>query len=119
MKDGKPESLAEALLLLEKMNARLSEKDQKIREQQAEIKILNERYKFNDDIKFKVVNGYVEKKKKINKQRLHEVLNEYPFIFDKSEKLENKVMYFIKKRYEYDINCNSVREILYDDNEEV
>ena len=35
MKDGKPESLAEALLLLEKMNARLSEKDQKIREQQA------------------------------------------------------------------------------------
>ena len=34
MKDGKPESLAEALLLLEKMNARLSEKDQKIREQQ-------------------------------------------------------------------------------------
>ena len=30
MKDGKPESLAEALLLLEKMNARLSEKDQKI-----------------------------------------------------------------------------------------
>ena len=27
MKDGKPESLAEALLLLEKMNARLSEKD--------------------------------------------------------------------------------------------
>ena len=32
MKDGKPESLAEALLLLEKMNARLSEKDQKIRE---------------------------------------------------------------------------------------
>lgn len=43
MKDGKPESLAEALLLLEKMNARLSEKDQKIREQQAEIKILNEK----------------------------------------------------------------------------
>ena len=34
---------AEALLLLEKMNARLSEKDQKIREQQAEIKILNEK----------------------------------------------------------------------------
>lgn len=83
------------------------------------IKILNERYKFNDDIKFKVVNGYVEKKKKINKQRLHEVLNEYPFIFDKSEKFENKVMYFIKKRYEYDISCDSVREILYDENEEV
>lgn len=43
MKDGKSESLAEALLLLEKMNARLSEKDQKIREQHAEIKILNEK----------------------------------------------------------------------------
>lgn len=34
MKEVKPESLAEALLLLEKMNVRLSEKDQKIREQQ-------------------------------------------------------------------------------------
>ena len=43
MKDGKPESLAEALLLLEKMNARLSEKEQKIREQQVEIQILNEK----------------------------------------------------------------------------
>lgn len=34
MKEVKPESLVEALLLLEKMNVRLSERDQKIREQQ-------------------------------------------------------------------------------------
>lgn len=30
MKDGQPESLAEALLLIEKMKGKLSEKDQKI-----------------------------------------------------------------------------------------
>ena len=66
------------------------------------INILNERYKFNDNIKFKVVNGYVEKKKKVNKQRLNEVMSEYPFIFDKSQKLEDKIVYFIKKRYEYE-----------------
>ena len=37
MKDGKPESLAEALLLIEKMKGKLSEKDQKIEKQKQEI----------------------------------------------------------------------------------
>lgn len=82
------------------------------------INILNERYKFNDNIKFKVVNGYVEKKKKVNKQRLDEVMSEYPFIFDKSQKLEDKIVYFIKKRYEYDISHEHVTDILYGDNNE-
>ena len=37
MKDGKPESLAEALLLIEKMKGKLYEKDQKIEKQKQEI----------------------------------------------------------------------------------
>lgn len=37
MKDGQPESLAEALLLIEKMKGKLSEKDQKIEKQKQEI----------------------------------------------------------------------------------
>lgn len=82
------------------------------------MNILNERYKFNNNIKFKVVNGYVEKKKKINKKKLNELLSEYPFVFDKSQKLENKVEYFIKKRYNYDIETSHVIDILYDKNED-
>ena len=60
----------------------------------------------------------VMKKKKVNKERLNEVMNDYPFIFDKSQKLEDKIVYFIKKRYEYDISPDHVIDILYDDKKE-
>lgn len=79
------------------------------------INILNERYKFNDSVKVKLVNGYVEKKRKINKEKLSSVMNEYPMIFDKSIKLEDKIIYFIKKRYEKDISLEDMKKYLYDD----
>lgn len=82
MKDGKPESLAEALLLLEKMNARLSEKDQKIREQQAEIKILNEK------LAVKRAREFASKTESLKK-----LYESQPFLFDVEEmglKLENQ-----------------------------
>ena len=82
MKDGKPESLAEALLLLEKMNARLSEKDQKIREQQAEIKILNEK------LAVKRAREFASKTESLKK-----LYESQPFLFDAEEmglKLENQ-----------------------------
>lgn len=37
MKNGQPESLAEALLLIEKMKGQLSEKNEKIEKQKLEI----------------------------------------------------------------------------------
>ena len=74
MKDGKPESLAEALLLLEKMNARLSEKDQKIREQQAEIKILNEK------LAVKRAREFAAKTESLKK-----LYESQPFLFDAEE----------------------------------
>ena len=43
MKNGLPESLAEALLLIEKQKKRISEQEEKIRAQQGEIKILNDK----------------------------------------------------------------------------
>ena len=82
MKDGKPESLAEALLLLEKMNARLSEKDQKIREQQAEIKILNEK------LAVKRAREFAAKTESLKK-----LYESQPFLFDAEEmgiKVENQ-----------------------------
>ena len=43
MKNGQPESLAEALLLIEKQKKRIYEQEEKIRAQQGEIKILNDK----------------------------------------------------------------------------
>lgn len=81
------------------------------------INILNERYKFNDSIKVKVVNGYVEKKKRINKEKLNDVMSEYPMIFDKSAKLEDKIYYFIKKRQNKEVPKDNIKKYLYGDNE--
>ena len=81
------------------------------------INLLNERYKFNDSVKIQVVNGYVEKKKKINKEKLNNVLNEFPMIFDKSVKIEDKIVYFIKKRKNKDIPLEHVKEYLYSNEE--
>lgn len=81
------------------------------------INILNERYKFNNSVKVKIVNGYVEKKKKVNKERLNEVLSSYPMIFDKSVSLEDKIVYYIKKKQNRDISIDNVKKYLYTKNE--
>lgn len=78
------------------------------------INVLNERYKHNDTVKIKITNGYVEKKKKINKEKLNDALSEYPMIFDKSAKLEDKIVYFIKKKYDKDISVENTKKYLYE-----
>ncbi len=78
------------------------------------INALNERYKFNDAIKVNITNGYVEKKKSVNKKKLHDALNEFPMIFDKSVQIENKVVYFIKKKNNREIPLQNVKKYLYE-----
>ena len=78
------------------------------------MRILNERYKFNDSIKVNVTNGYVEKKKSINRKSLNDAMDEYPMIFDKSVKIENKVMYFIKKKFDRDVDLEQIKKYLYE-----
>lgn len=77
------------------------------------INILNERYKFNDSVKVQITNGYVEKKKKINKTQLDSMMSEYAMIFDKSVQIEDKIVYYIKKLYNTDIDLDIVKSILY------
>ena len=76
------------------------------------IKVLNERYKFNDKVKLQITNGYVDKQRKINKEKLNESLSEYPMIFDKSYPLEDKLVYFIKKKWDRDIDTEKVKKYL-------
>lgn len=85
---------------------------------EAIIQVLNERYKFNDRINVKIVNGYVEKKKKANKEKFSELVNEYPLIFDKMVKLEDKIEYYIKKKYEREVPLENIKLYLYGDMEE-
>lgn len=75
---------------------------------------LNERYKFNDSIKVNITNGYVEKKKAANKKKLNEALEEYPLIFDKSVKIEDKIIYFVKKQLDRDLPLDRVKKYLYE-----
>jgi len=94
MKNGQPESLAEALLLIEKMKGQLSEKDkkienqkerlsekdkkleskdQKIREQQAEIADLKEKLALK---RYREFAAKSEKTKKINAEKAFEIADE-------------------------------------------
>lgn len=76
------------------------------------IKVLHDRYKFNDNIKVDVTNGYIEKKNKINKQKVNEILDEYSMIFDKSIEIEDKIIYYIKKKYDKELSYDVVHNIL-------
>lgn len=78
------------------------------------MNVLNERYKFNDSVKVNVTNGYVEKKKSANKKSLHDALNEFPMIFDKSVTIENKIIYYIKKKFDRDLELSQVKKYLYE-----
>ena len=78
------------------------------------INILNERYKYNNLIKVQLVNGYVKNKKKINKKKLNDTIEEFPMIFDKSVKLENKIEYFIKKKNNKEIPIDIIKKYLYE-----
>lgn len=77
------------------------------------IHILNERYRYKKSVKVEITNGYVEKRRIINKKRLNETIEEFPLIFDKSASLENKVFYFIKKRSEKEIPLENIKKYLY------
>ena len=89
MKNGKPESLAEALLLIEKMKGQLSEKNEKIekqkleiqeqqneiREKQVEIERLNELHAHK---RYREFAAKSEKTRKINAKKPFEVADENP-----------------------------------------
>ena len=76
------------------------------------INLLNERFKFMEDIKIEVVNGYVELKKQANKEQIKEVFDKYDIIFDKNESDENKIAFFIKEKNGKDIPGVTIKKYL-------
>lgn len=77
------------------------------------IDYLKERYNFNSEIKISVTNGYIAKKQKASKEQIKNVIDKYGCIFDKSVKLEDKIAYFIKTKYDSNITVKMIQTILY------
>ena len=76
------------------------------------INLLNEKFKFREDIKIEVVNGYIEKKRQANKEQVKEVFEKFDIIFDKNESEENKLSYFIKEKKGKEIPPSTIKKYL-------
>ena len=74
---------------------------------------INERYKFNDNVKTEIVHGYIENKKKKQKEEIQKKNDKYSFIFDKNMSLEDKTSYFINIEYNRDISSDKISMYLY------
>lgn len=74
---------------------------------------INERYKFNDNVKTEIVHGYIENKKKKQKEEIQKKNDKYSFIFDKNMSLEDKTSYFINIEYNRDISPDKISMYLY------
>lgn len=74
---------------------------------------INERYKFNDNVKTEIVHGYIENKKKKQKEEIQKKNDKYSFIFDKNMSLEDKTSYFINIEYSRDISPDKISMYLY------
>lgn len=78
------------------------------------INYLKERYKFNENIKLEIVHGYIECKRKQQKDEIKKENDKYSFIFDKNMSLEDKTSYFINIEYNRDIPSNRISSYLFD-----
>ncbi len=77
------------------------------------ILYLKERYKFNDKVKVEIVNGYIDVKRKQQKEEVQKENTKYSFIFDKNMSLEDKTSHFIKIEYNRDISSETISKYLY------
>ena len=76
------------------------------------IDYLKERYKFNKNIKVNIVNGYIEAKKKQQKEKIKEDNDKYDFIFEKDISLKDKTSHFISIEYNRDISPDHIENYL-------
>lgn len=74
---------------------------------------LKERYKFNDNIKLEIVHGYIEEKRKLQKEQVKTENEKYNFIFDKSLNLEDKISRFISIEYNKEIPVENISNYIY------
>ena len=77
------------------------------------INYIKEKLKYKDNIKIEIVNGYIDERTRIKKEKIDEDALKYSFIFNKDMKLEDKISKFIEITYNKDIKPDSISEYLY------
>ena len=80
---------------------------------EATMNYLKERYKFKDKIKLEIVHGYIEEKRKQQKEQVKTDNEKYSFIFDKNLELEDKISRFISIEYNKDISIENISNYIY------
>lgn len=77
------------------------------------INYIKEKYKYKDNVKIEITNGYIEEKRKIKKEKVKEDNEKFSFIYNKSLPLEDKVSRFIEITYDKNVSTNNVSNYLY------
>lgn len=73
------------------------------------IKVINDKYKFNQNVKINIVNGYIDEKRKKDKEELDQWNIENAPLLDPNKSIEEKVSYFISVEYKRDINPEKIK----------
>lgn len=76
------------------------------------INLVNDVFRDRDDIKVEITNGYIVTKRSSTKEEVKEVLNTYPYIFEKNSTPEENISYFIRDRYSKDVPVERVKKYL-------
>lgn len=80
---------------------------------EATLNYLKEKFKYNDKIKIEIVHGYIEEKRKHQKEQVKIDNEKYSFIFDKNLELEDKISRFIAIEYDRNIPTDNISNYIY------
>ena len=84
-----------------------------IEQLESTINYIRETLKTNKNIKVEIVNGYIDEKRKLQKEKVNETNQLYSFIFDKNLPLEDKASRFISITYNKEIDSSDIKDYLY------
>ena len=72
------------------------------------MKVIKDKYKFDDNVKVNIVHGYSEEKKRKNKEEIEAWNTENAPIFDKNKSIEDKVSFFISLEFKREIKPEKI-----------
>jgi hypothetical protein len=86
---------------------------QEIENPESTVNYLKERYHSNDKVKVDIVHGYIEEKRRQQKEKIDDSNNKLSFISDNNIELEDKISRFISVTKNKDIPTDKVALCIY------
>lgn len=80
---------------------------------EATINLIKEKYKFNNKVKTEITHGYIEEKKKQQKEKIETENSNYSFIFNEDLPITEKSQLFISLEYSKEIPVENIDKYLY------